>query len=189
MLKLSKFLRQFSAYKPANIISSCYLISQYHPTALNESLKPQIAELLRKISTQFQQRVASIARHYFFDCSAKRFTFDKATVGNKRMSYVSWLKSIFASFVRPISRPFDESRTRRKQGGWGGFSPNNLLKFVDFVSEKGCKSQGRMSVGGNKIQGGCPIEDPLFTKILPDFRPIFSPPSPLSPTPMLGRKN
>ena len=29
-------------------------------------------------------------------------------------------------------------------GGWGGFSPfNNLLKFVDFLSEKGCKSQGR----------------------------------------------
>ena len=58
-----------------------------------------------------------------------------------------------------------------------------------------------MSIGGNKIQGGCPIEDSLFTKILPDFRPIFcpimadfckffqrwegcSPPSPLSPTPM-----
>ena len=32
-----------------------------------------------------------------------------------------------------------------------------------------------MSVGGNKIQGGCPIEDPLFTKILPDFRLIFCP--------------
>ena len=62
-----------------------------------------------------------------------------------------------------------------------------------------------MSVGGNKIQGGCPIEDPLFTKILPDFRPIFcpimadfckffqrwegcSPPAPMSPTPMLVRK-
>ena len=30
-------------------------------------------------------------------------------------------------------------------GGLGGFSPpppENLLKFVDFVSEKGCKSQG-----------------------------------------------
>ena len=32
-----------------------------------------------------------------------------------------------------------------------------------------------VSVGGKKIQGGCPIEDPLFTKILPDFRPIFCP--------------
>ena len=32
-----------------------------------------------------------------------------------------------------------------------------------------------MSIGGNKIQGGCPIEDSLFTKILPDFRPIFCP--------------
>ena len=29
-------------------------------------------------------------------------------------------------------------------GGWGGAStPNNLPKFADFVSEKGCKSEGR----------------------------------------------
>ena len=33
-------------------------------------------------------------------------------------------------------------QARRKRGGWGGFSPpNNLLKFVDFETEKGCKSQ------------------------------------------------
>ena len=41
------------------------------------------------------------------------------------------------------SRPF---------GSWGlgGFSPpNNLLKFVDFVSEKGCKSQGRRNEDSN----------------------------------------
>ena len=35
-------------------------------------------------------------------------------------------------------------------GGWGGFSPpNNLLKFVDFVSEKGCESQGRRNKDWN----------------------------------------
>ena len=28
-------------------------------------------------------------------------------------------------------------------------SPNNLLKFVDFVSEKGCKSQGRKNEDSN----------------------------------------
>ena len=30
----------------------------------------------------------------------------------------------------------------RKRGGWGLQPPNNLLTFADFVSEKGCKSQG-----------------------------------------------
>ena len=35
-------------------------------------------------------------------------------------------------------------------GGLGGFSPpNNLLKFVDFVSEKGCKSQARRNEDSN----------------------------------------
>ena len=35
-------------------------------------------------------------------------------------------------------------------GGLGGFRPpNNLLKFVDFVSEKGCKSQGRKNEDSN----------------------------------------
>ena len=41
---------------------------------------------------------------------------------------------------------------RRKRGGGlaGGFSPsNNLLKFVDFVSEKGCESQGRKNEDSN----------------------------------------
>ena len=53
-----------------------------------------------------------------------------------------------------------------------------------------------ISVGGNKIKGGCPIKDPLLTKILPDFRPIFCPimadfckifqrREALSPTPMV----
>ena len=32
--------------------------------------------------------------------------------------------------------------TGPSEGGLGGFSPpNNLLKFADFVSEKGCESQ------------------------------------------------
>ena len=31
-----------------------------------------------------------------------------------------------------------------REGGWGGlWPPNNLLKLVDFVGEKGCNSQGR----------------------------------------------
>ena len=36
-------------------------------------------------------------------------------------------------------------------GGAGGLQPppNNLLKFVDFVSEKGCKSQGRKNEDSN----------------------------------------
>ena len=41
-------------------------------------------------------------------------------------------------------------QARRKRGGWGGFSPpNNLLKFVDFETEKGCKSQGRRNKYSN----------------------------------------
>ena len=35
-------------------------------------------------------------------------------------------------------------------GGLGGLQPpNNLLKFVNFVSEKGCKSQGRRNEDAN----------------------------------------
>ena len=36
-------------------------------------------------------------------------------------------------------------QARRKRGGgtWGLQPPNNLLMVVDFVGEKGCKSQGR----------------------------------------------
>ena len=35
-------------------------------------------------------------------------------------------------------------------GAGGSFSPpNDLLKFVDFVSEKGCKSQGRKNEDSN----------------------------------------
>ena len=34
-------------------------------------------------------------------------------------------------------------QARRKRGAGGASAPpNNLLKFADFVSEKGCKSQG-----------------------------------------------
>ena len=36
------------------------------------------------------------------------------------------------------------------EGGLGGFSPpNNLLKFVEFVIEKGCNSQGRKTEDSN----------------------------------------
>ena len=37
----------------------------------------------------------------------------------------------------------------RPVGSGGLASPNNLLKFVDFVSEKGCKSQGRKNEDSN----------------------------------------
>ena len=81
----------------------------------------------------------------------------------------------------------------------------NILYFIFTFSIGYCSFDlifFLMSVGGNKIQGGCPIEDPLFTKILPDLGRfsarlwlIFAnfsnvgmaaapPPSPLSPTPM-----
>ena len=41
--------------------------------------------------------------------------------------------------------------TRRKRGGWEASVPprNNLLKFVDFASEKGCKSQGGKNEDSN----------------------------------------
>ena len=41
-------------------------------------------------------------------------------------------------------------QARRKRGGLGGLQPpNSLLKFVDVVSEKGCKSQGRRNEDSN----------------------------------------
>ena len=46
-----------------------------------------------------------------------------------------------------VSRNFPGASPRRPvgSGGLGGFSPppNDLLKFADFESGKGCKSQGR----------------------------------------------
>ena len=36
-----------------------------------------------------------------------------------------------------------------RQGAGELQPPNNLLKFVDFVSEKGCKSQGRKNEDSN----------------------------------------
>ena len=48
-------------------------------------------------------------------------------------------------------KDFIKLKARRKRGGWGASAPppNNLLKFVDFVSEKGCKSQGRKNYDSN----------------------------------------
>ena len=40
-------------------------------------------------------------------------------------------------------------QARRKRGAGGPQPPDNLLKFVDFVSEKGCKSQGRKNENSN----------------------------------------
>ena len=43
-----------------------------------------------------------------------------------------------------------QARRKRGGGGWGGFSPpNNLQKFDNFVSEKGCKSQGPKNEDSN----------------------------------------
>ena len=49
-------------------------------------------------------------------------------------------------FTTCMTRPFGSGGG----GAGGGFSPpNNLLKFVDFVSEKGCKSQCRRNEDSN----------------------------------------
>ena len=42
-----------------------------------------------------------------------------------------------------------KKQDRWKHGAGGLQLPNNLLKFVDFVSEKGCKCQGRRSEDSN----------------------------------------
>ena len=41
------------------------------------------------------------------------------------------------------------SRPTESWGLGGPQPPNKLLKFVDFVSEKGCKSQGRRNEDSN----------------------------------------
>ena len=51
-----------------------------------------------------------------------------------------------------VSKNFPGASPRRPvgSGGLGGFSPpNKLLKFADFESEKGCKSQGRKNEDSN----------------------------------------
>ena len=47
---------------------------------------------------------------------------------------------LIISFARPV--------VSGEETG-GASAPNNLLKFVDFVSEKGCKSQGRRNEDSN----------------------------------------
>ena len=44
---------------------------------------------------------------------------------------------------------FYDYQARRKRGAGGLQPPNDLLKFADFVSEKGCKSQGRKNEDSN----------------------------------------
>ena len=76
---------------------------------------------------------------------------------------------------------------RWKREGLGGFSPpNSLLKFVDFVNEKFCKSQGRKNdtfsknrVFSNDLKGvvmenftGGKPPDPVFPSFaLTSFQP------------------
>ena len=37
----------------------------------------------------------------------------------------------------------------QKQGGWGLQPPNNLLNFVDFISERGSENQGHANEDSN----------------------------------------
>ena len=54
------------------------------------------------------------------------------------------LHCIALHYIALHSRPIGSG------GAGGGFSPpNNLLKFADFESEKGCKSQGRKNEDSN----------------------------------------
>ena len=67
-------------------------------------------------------------------------------------------------------------QARRKRGGWGGWGgfspPNNLLKFIDFVSEKDCKSHDRRNEDSNsyileeatRIYQKCSIFDVIQVK-------------------------
>ena len=54
-------------------------------------------------------------------------------IGELRRLIVSKLEELILSLTL---------QARRKRGRGAGSPPNNLLKFVDFVSEKGCESQG-----------------------------------------------
>ena len=56
--------------------------------------------------------------------------------------------------VLPNSSKTGESQSARPVGSGGGGwrasgPPNNLLKFANFVSEKGCKSKGRKNEDSN----------------------------------------
>ena len=51
----------------------------------------------------------------------------------------------------------------------------NLTKLPMTNAKKVCNKNLHINVVGNKIQEGYPIQDPLFTKILLDCRPIFYP--------------
>ena len=79
----------------------------------------------------------------------------KSPVGSIRnlLKQVTRLKILFKTLKNLHVSPFKlEPQARRKRGGLGGGGlqpPNNLLKFADFVSEKGCKSQGRKNEDSN----------------------------------------
>ena len=61
---------------------------------------------------------------------------------------MTWKKLNHFNFIRSLRHL--QPQARRKRVGAGGLHPpNNLLKFFDFVSEKGCKSQGRRNEDSN----------------------------------------
>ena len=77
----------------------------------------------------------------FSNCKKIRFMRNDScqTVFRKLMSQIPRRVKV-SSFLGPS-----------EAGGWGFSPPNNLLKFVDFVSEKGCDSPEKAKVAGKKI--------------------------------------
>ena len=63
----------------------------------------------------------------------------------------------FAIFLR-LSWPLIQITGPSEAGAGGLQPPNNLPKFVDFVSEKGCNSQGRRKM----------IPTPIYSRKLPE---------------------
>ena len=60
-------------------------------------------------------------------------------------SVIGWLRRFSAKTKERIQGGLQS----RPVGSQGGAGPNNLLKFVDFVSGKGCNSQGRRNEDSN----------------------------------------
>ena len=69
---------------------------------------------------------------------------------NTVLDFISVTPVFNVSFFKSLRVLIILNQTRWKREGLGEASaPHNLLKFADFVSENGCKSQGRRNEDSN----------------------------------------
>ena len=106
-------------------------------------MKKKIKERREELQTEKHKSKNMQSEHYKgFDLESHKWLECNIDV-RKVSAIINMQEQMIETRGWKANRGLNQAR-RKRGGGWGGFSPpNNLLKFVDFVSQKGCKSRGR----------------------------------------------